>query len=212
MDIGQTVLIADEDERSRARLARLLSTAGYGVTQTRRGDEALSLARSTNPAAVLLEIPLAGLCGYEICRLLKAEPGFEAPVVFVSSVRTEPYDRIAGLLLRADDYIVSPYEAGELLARLTNLIHRSRTRHSGAPRNLTKREREILDLMTDGLRHGEIARRLFISPKTVATHVDHILRKLGVHSSMEAVSVAYREELIAPKLPKVPRAPRRLRR
>jgi len=107
---------------------------------------------------------------------------------------------------------VSPYEAGELLARLTNLIHRSRTRHSGAPRNLTKREREILDLMTDGLRHGEIARRLFISPKTVATHVEHILRKLGVHSSTEAVSVAYREELIAPKLPKLPRGPRRLRR
>jgi DNA-binding NarL/FixJ family response regulator len=50
--------------------------------------------------------------------------------------------------------------------------------------------------MGEGLRHGDIARRLFISPKTVATHVEHILRKLGVRSSREAVSVAYRERII----------------
>jgi DNA-binding NarL/FixJ family response regulator len=212
MDIGETVLIADGNDQARALLAQVLSSAGYGVLQTDRGDEALSLARSSSPAAVILEIPLAGLCGYEICRLLKSEPGFEAPVVFLSSTRTEPYDRIAGLLLSADDYIVSPYEAGELLARLTNLIHRSRARDSSAPRNLTKREGEILVLMTDGLRHGEIARRLFISPKTVATHVEHILRKLGVRSSTEAVSVAYREELLRPKLPQAPRAGRGFRR
>src|SRR3954452_7343361 len=112
MEIGETVLIADEDDGSRARLADLLNGAGYEVIQTDRGDEALALARSSDPAAVILEIPLAGLCGYEVCRVLKSEPHFQAPVVFVSRVRTEPYDRIAGLLLRADDYIVSPYEGG----------------------------------------------------------------------------------------------------
>jgi DNA-binding CsgD family transcriptional regulator len=64
---------------------------------------------------------------------------------------------------------------------------------------LTKREEEVLELMSEGLRQSEVARRLFISPKTVATHVEHILRKLGVRSSTEAVAVAYREELITPK-------------
>jgi DNA-binding NarL/FixJ family response regulator len=198
MEIGATVLIADADEQSRARLAELLGNAGYAVLQTDRGDEALALARSTSPAAVILEIPLPGLCGYEICRALKSEPSFEAPVVFVSATRTEPYDRIAGLLLSADDYIVSPYASGELLARLTNLIGRTRPLDPAVRWRLTKREREILDLMGEGLRHGEIARRLFISPKTVATHVEHILRKLGVRSSREAVSVAYRENIIGP--------------
>jgi DNA-binding NarL/FixJ family response regulator len=212
MEIGETVLIADGDDQSRARLAELLGSAGYEVVQAGRGDEALALARSGHPAAVILEIPLEGLCGYEICRLLKSEPGFDAPVVFVSGVRTEPYDRIAGLLLRADDYIVSPYEPGELLARLANLISRSQTRDPSAPWRLTKREREILDLMSDGLRHGEIARHLFISPKTVATHVEHILRKLGVRSSAEAVSVAYREQIIQPKTRRGPRAGLRFRR
>jgi DNA-binding NarL/FixJ family response regulator len=204
MEIGGTVLIADPDEQSRARLAAVLGSAGYEVVQTDRGDEALALARSSNPVAVLLEIPLEGLCGYEICRQLKQEPGFDAPVVFVSSTRTEPYDRIAGLLLRADDYIVSPYAPGELLARLANLISRIRPRDSSVTLQLTKREQEILNLMGDGLRHREIARHLFISPKTVATHVEHILRKLGVRSSAEAVSVAYREEIIGPKIRRGP--------
>jgi DNA-binding NarL/FixJ family response regulator len=211
MEIGEKVLVADADAEARARLVELLSNAGYEVIQTDRGDEALALARSGNPAAVLLEIPLEGFCGYEICRALKSEPGFDAPVVFVSGTRTEPYDRIAGLLLKADDYIVRPYQPGELLARLTNLIGRTRPQ-SGAGWSLTNREREILDLMSEGLRHRDIARRLFISPKTVATHVEHILRKLGVRSSTEAISVAYREEIIAPKETRGARVGRHFRR
>jgi DNA-binding NarL/FixJ family response regulator len=212
MEIGEKILIADRNDEARARLATLLNSAGYEVIQADRGDEALALARSAEPAAVLLEIPLEGLCGYEICQVLKSEPGFEAPVVFVSAWRTEPYDRIGGLLLGADDYIVSPYESGELLVRLTNLIGRSRPRDAGVRWSLTAREREILDLMSEGLRHGEIARRLFISPRTVATHVEHILRKLGVRSSKEAISVAYREEMIHPKLSRTTRVARHFRR
>jgi DNA-binding NarL/FixJ family response regulator len=212
MEIGEKILIADRDDEARTRLAELLSSAGYAVIQADRGDEALALARSAEPAAVLLEIPLDGLCGYEICQVLKSEPGFGAPVVFVSAVRTEAYDRIAGLLLGADDYIVSPYESGELLVRLTNLIGRSLQRDVGVRWSLTVREREILDLMSEGLRHGEIAGRLFISPRTVATHVEHILRKLGVRSSKEAISVAYREEIIPAKAGRGSRVARRFRR
>jgi DNA-binding NarL/FixJ family response regulator len=202
MEITETVLVADTDDQARIALARVLATAGYGVTETRRGDEVLALARSMDPAAVLLEVPLPGLSGYEVCHELKADPYFEAPVLFVSGARTEAYDRIAGLLLNADDYIVKPYEAGELLARLRNLIRRFRLRIPGPTSVLTKREEEVLELMASGLRQGEIARRLFISPKTVATHVEHILRKLGARSSTEAVAMAYRAEIIRGALAK----------
>jgi len=198
MELGDTVLIADADDESRGEMARLLAGAGYAVVQADRGDEALTLARSLQPAAVILEIPLEGICGYELCRTLKNDPAFDAAVMIVSRVRTEPYDRIAGLLLKADDYIVSPYLPGELLARLSNLVSRTRSRVPLAQWKLTAREGEILNLMGDGLRHGEIASRLFISPKTVSTHVEHILRKLGVRSSSEAISVAYREGILAP--------------
>jgi DNA-binding NarL/FixJ family response regulator len=197
MEFGDTVLIADPDEESRAELASVLSNAGYAVTQTDRGDDALTLAQSIHPSAVILEIPLDGLCGYEVCRTLKADASFEAPVIFISSVRTEPYDRIAGLMLEADDYLVSPYLPGELVARLENLLTRMQPQTSSLRLRLTHREYEILGLMGEGLRHGQIAKRLFISPKTVASHVDHILRKLGVGSSREAVAVAYREGIIS---------------
>ena len=118
------------------------------------------------------------------------------PIIFLSGARTESYDRVAGLLLGADDYLVKPYAAGELLARLTNLIRRSRARTVGVTRRLTKRELEVLELLGDGLRHDDIARRLFISPKTVATHVEHILRKLDARSRAEAIAIAYREEIL----------------
>jgi DNA-binding NarL/FixJ family response regulator len=60
---------------------------------------------------------------------------------------------------------------------------------------LTKREREVLDLLALGLDQGEIARSLVISQKTVATHIQHVLSKLGVHSRAQAVAFAHRSGL-----------------
>jgi DNA-binding NarL/FixJ family response regulator len=196
MDIGTTILIADADEASRSGLARVLRGAGYRVVQCDTGDRALDIARSTEPSAVILEVPLPNISGYEVCHVLKSELGGQVPVVFVSGTRTETYDRVAGLLLGADDYLIKPYAPGELLARLTNLVRRSRSRVTAGGRRLTKREHEVLDLLGDGMRPDEIARRLFISPKTVATHVEHILRKLDVNSKTEAVAVAYRDGIL----------------
>ena len=203
------MLIADADETSRDTLARVLRVAGYDVQQAETGEAALSIARSTMPVAVILEVPLPGLSGYEVCHTLRAEVGRVLPVLFLSGVRTEWYDRIAGLLLGADDYMVKPYAAGELLARLARLIERARVALPRGVHDLTPRELEVLGLMGEGLRHEQIARRLFISPKTVATHVEHILRKLAVRSSTEAIAVAFRQEILgpAPPLPHTARRP-----
>ena len=195
------MLIADADETSRDTLARVLRAAGYDVQQADTGEAALSIARSTMPVAVILEVPLPGLSGYEVCHTLRSEVGRVLPVLFLSGVRTEWYDRIAGLLLGADDYMVKPYAAGELLARLARLIERARVALPRGVHDLTPRELEVLGLMGEGLRHEQIARRLFISPKTVATHVEHILRKLAVRSSTEAIAVAFRQEILGPAPP-----------
>jgi DNA-binding NarL/FixJ family response regulator len=201
MDDLASVVIADADQAQRVTLARLLTRAGFRVLQAETGEQALALARSAAPGAVILEVPLSGLSGYEVCQTLRSEFGPDMPIMFLSGARTESYDRVAGLLLGADDYLVKPYADGELIARLTNLFRRSRTRTPGEARRLTKRELEVLDLLGEGLRHEDVARRLFISPKTVATHVEHILRKLGVRSRAEAIAVAYREEILQPHGP-----------
>jgi DNA-binding NarL/FixJ family response regulator len=202
----EAVLIADADETSRGTLASILRGAGYDVQQADTGEAALDIARSTMPAAVILEVPLPGLSGYEVCHTLRSEVG-RVPVLFLSGVRTEWYDRIAGLLLGADDYMVKPYAAGELLARLARVVERTRDGGHRAVHDLTRRELEVLGLMGEGLRHEQIARQLCISPKTVATHVEHILRKLAVRSSTEAIAVAYRHDILG-RGARVPRAAR----
>jgi DNA-binding NarL/FixJ family response regulator len=200
--LGTTVLIADEAEADREVLARLLMNAGYRPLEATTGSEALSRARATQPGAAILEIPLPGLSGYELCGALKSEFGPDLPVIFLTGARTQSYDRVGGLLLGADDYLTKPYVPGELLVRLRKLVL---TRHPQphspqVAHRLTRREHEILELLAEGLRHHDIACRLVISPKTVGTHVEHILRKLDVRSAAQAIAVAYRQEILRPPL------------
>jgi len=199
MQSGDIVLIADADGSSRSLLEGVLRNAGYRPLEAETGDEALELARQNSPAAAILEIPLPGISGYELCAALKVEFGANLAVIFLSGHRTEPYDRVAGLLLGADDYVTKPYVAGELLVRLRNLLHRhTNPEASRLARRLTKREHEVLTLMSEGLQHQEIARRLFISPKTVGTHVEHILRKLGARGRAQAIAIAYHHHILRP--------------
>jgi DNA-binding NarL/FixJ family response regulator len=188
-------LVADPDDAARAEVARVFEAAGYDVTQVATGEDALGAARSEAPCAVVLEVSLGAFSGYEVCRELRRSFGRELPIVFLSGVRTESYDRVAGLLVGADDYLVKPCAGDELLIRVRRLLPRSSPARAGAAK-LTKREEEVLGLLAEGLPQGSIAERLSISSKTVGTHIEHILSKLGVHSRTQAVALAYREELV----------------
>jgi DNA-binding NarL/FixJ family response regulator len=189
------ILVADADVEARAELVGTLERAGYEVQETSSGDDALEKSRQATPCIALLEVPLEGLSGYEVCRALREEHGETIPIAFVSGSRTETYDRVAGLLLGADDYIVKPYAHDELLTRVRRLIQLSRPVSSAIQGRLTRRELEVLRLLANGHDPKEIAERLFISPKTVASHIENILRKLGVRSRTQAVALAYRESI-----------------
>ncbi len=190
------VLIADQDERARGALANLLESDGFRAHGVASGEETVAAVRGEQPSVVVLEVPLAGLSGYEVCRALRDEFGPELPIIFVSAGRTEPYDRVAGLLLGADDYIVKPYAPDELLARVRRLVSRSPRISWAVASKLTKRELEVLRLLAEGLNQDEIGARLFISTKTVATHIEHTLAKLDVRSRTQAVALAYRGDLL----------------
>ena len=199
-----SILIVDDDANYRAFVSTMLGRVGYGTREASSGEEALNSVRRERPSCVLLDVLLPGVTGYEVCRELRDEYGEALPIIFVTGERTEPGDRVAGLLLGADDYVVKPFDPDELLARVRRSIVRSqldgrrRGDHVRALFGLTDRERDIVMRLADGMGQKAIAAELVISPKTVATHIQRILAKLGVHSRAEAVAVAHREGLTRP--------------
>lgn len=189
------VLVVDDEPVVVQLLRESLVAAGYEVSGAASGQEAIARATAQPPCAALLDVNLPSGSGYEVCHELRRLYGAGLPIVFVSGDRTEEYDRIGGLLLGADDYVVKPFDPREVVVRLDHL----RDRMSGAAtkHSLTPRELEVLTLLSEGLAQAEIAQRLEISSKTVATHIERILSKLGVRSRAQAVAVAYRDTLVA---------------
>lgn len=191
--LSDKVLVVDDDSDLRELVRSLLERAGYATLGFASGEDILAAAVE-RPALVILDIKLPGLSGYEVCRELKERFGSGLPVLFVSGVRTEAFDRAAGLLIGADDYLVKPLDPHELIARVRKHLPPRAHAIEVPPgvKLLTSRELEVLQMLLDGVGQPGIAERLVISPKTVATHIQHILVKLGVHSRAQAVAVAHR--------------------
>jgi DNA-binding NarL/FixJ family response regulator len=191
-----SILIIDDDEVFIEAIAGILQRAGYEPITVARGEDGLRVARSEPPRLVILDVCLPDLSGYEVCRQLKDRFGDGLPVMFVSGVRKESFDRVAGLLIGADDYLGKPFAADELLARVRRLVRQTTSIAPSLASKLTPRELEVLRLLANGMGQDEIAQHLFISRKTVATHIEHVLQKLGVRTRAQAVALAYREDLV----------------
>ncbi len=189
----------DDDAAFCSFVGTLLRRAGYRTREFETGESALSAAASERPGAVVLDVHLPGINGYEVCRELREAYKDELAILFVSGARTEALDRAAGLIVGADDYLVKPVDPGELIARVRRLVDPGKSVSAREDRNgrleaLTRREHEVLDLLSEGYRQDDIAGKLVISPKTVATHIQRILNKLNVRSRAQAVAIALRDE------------------
>lgn len=118
----RTILIADDDEMITDVLSRQLQREGYAVVVAGDGAEALDLARSAEPDLVLLDVMMPKLQGWEVCRELRRTS--DVPILMLTA-RGEEVDRVLGLELGADDYIVKPFSFRELLARVRAHLRRS---------------------------------------------------------------------------------------
>jgi DNA-binding NarL/FixJ family response regulator len=208
---GDGVLVVDNDPLFRAFIREQLERAGFEVVEAEDGEAALEEAARRRPELVLLDVCLPGVSGYEICRELRDRFGDSLGIIFVSGERVDSIDRVSGLLIGADDYVVKPFDPDELLARVRTVLRRvARPSANGngnrngktparavADAELTPRELEVLQLLSDGLTQPQIASRLVISPRTVGTHIQNLLGKLDVHSRAQAVALAHRVGLVA---------------
>jgi two-component system OmpR family response regulator len=125
-------LVVDDDKEIRPLLSTLLSGEGYRVMSAANGDEMFAQMSQTRPDLILLDVMLPGKDGFELCRQLRADP--EMPPVIMLTAKDEEVDRVVGLELGADDYVVKPFSRRELLARIKAVLRRSQAGRSSFSR------------------------------------------------------------------------------
>ena len=123
MTLMAKILIADDDPHIRQLLAFALEKAGFEVIEAEDGEAALERAQSAAPDLLVLDLNMPRMNGLDVCRQLRARG--ELPILILSS-RDEEIDRVLGIELGADDYVVKPFSPREVVARVAAILRRAR--------------------------------------------------------------------------------------
>jgi two-component system response regulator RegX3 len=118
----RTILVVEDEESITAPLVEALAREGFDAKVARTASEALELAARVEPDLVLLDVMLPDGSGFDVCRELRARS--RVPIIMVTA-RGDEADRIVGLELGADDYVVKPFSARELVARIRAVLRRA---------------------------------------------------------------------------------------
>jgi two-component system, NarL family, nitrate/nitrite response regulator NarL len=211
------VLIID-DHRMFADALQLLLRGEEGIdlaATASTAEEALEISGSMQPDVVLMDIDLPGIDGIEATRIFRQrQPGvsvviitaYQQPDVIAAAIdagasgyvpKTHAADELVSVIRRAavGEMVLPSRDIAAILGRLQR-AREIRTDEGHLLARLTPRELEVLQLLADGKSIAEIAQALFISPRTVRTHVKSVLARLGVHSKLEAVTMAIRYGVI----------------
>jgi DNA-binding NarL/FixJ family response regulator len=208
------ILLVDDDTTLRVALTRYLEKRGYQVQDASSGVEGLAKFDQEAPDLIVSDIVMPEMDGFEFCRRLRAmRSGQLVPFIFLSS-RSEVEDRVQGHLIGADDYLIKPFEPRELLAKIESQLERSRRIHSeiirliqtstppepqalpaekplAKPLPLTPAEEKVFWEVIQGYTNKQIGDRLFVSPRTVQTHLSNILSKLQLENRSQLVRFAF---------------------
>lgn len=180
------ILIAEDDNDINQMLAELLSLNGYRSVSAFSGTEALLHVKSSQPAAVILDLMLPGMAGEEVLARIKEESPQTA--VIVASAKEGIDTRIALLKAGADDYLVKPFDTGELIARLEAVLRRSRKTVENQAQSRKDGEKGVFqDLQGGDGREGRI-----LHYKDITMYPEDF----SVFAGEEEVSLTRREYLI----------------
>jgi len=139
----EKILVIDDDEKITSLLRRSLAFEGYSVTTANNGLEGLKKMLEDEPHLIILDVMMPQVDGWEVCRRVR-EAGSEVPVMMLTA-KDEITDRVKGLDLGADDYMVKPFALEELLARVRALLRR-KVEKAEQPSNRIVFEDIVLDL------------------------------------------------------------------
>lgn len=182
------ILIVEDEIKAASYLKKGLSEHGFSVDIATSCEDGLHLARSEGYDLIVLDVMLPDRQGWSVVQELRAE-GYDLPILFLSA-RDAVHDRVYGLELGADDYLVKPFAFSELLARIRTLLRRQpqrqtdqlqvndleldllrhRARRGGLTLDLTAKEFQLLALLLR--RSGEVLSRTFISEQVWGINFD----------------------------------------
>ena len=210
------VLLIDDHTLFRVGLEGLLSTRGIEIlASVNTGFDSVELVKKLNPDIVLLDMRMPGIDGLGVLKLLRGE--YDSLPVVMLTTSTDENDLVESLKSGAQGYLLKDMEPDELVIALRDIVNgktvvapdlapilaravqgnnEEKSKAKDTPfSDLTPRETEILGLLAEGLSNKGIARNLGISDGTVKLHVKAILRKLEVHSRVEAAVMAVQQGL-----------------
>ncbi|HLY38960.1 MAG TPA: response regulator transcription factor [Candidatus Binatia bacterium] len=184
MAVKRTVLVVDDEKDIRELVGFHLADDGYAVREAESGEEALASVAAERPALVILDVMLPGADGLEVCRRLRADPATATVPVIMLTARATEIDRVLGLEIGADDYIVKPFSPRELVARVHAVLRRTHGEDVPAPHEIFERGRLRIDFDTyeaflDGHR-VDLSLREFELLKFFVRHPNRVYDRLQV--------------------------------
>jgi signal transduction histidine kinase len=176
----QHIIIAEDSATQAQRLQHILEQQGYRVTAAVNGRLALQAARLDRPALIISDVVMPEMNGYELCRQIKADTLLgDVPVVLVTTL-SDPHDVIRGLECRADNFILKPYDAGQLLHRITFVLINSQMRQNEQPGM-------GLEIVFSGQKHFITADRLQILNLLLSTYEAAMQRNAELSETRDAL-------------------------
>lgn len=191
------VYIVDDDDGMRRGLAFLLRSAGYDVACFASARAFLDEYDPTKRGCLLLDVRMPGMSGLELQEHLRAQQT-DLPVIIVTAF-ADVAMAVRAMKAGAFDFIEKPFEGSALLSRVRRALEREAETRVHAQRaeearrrlaTLTPREREVMDLVVDGLLNKQVAGELGISMKTVENHRARVMEKMGVVSLADLVRLS----------------------
>lgn len=188
-----TIFVVDDDVAARDSLALLLSLKGYRTQAFACAEDFLATYRSEWTGCVLIDVRMPGMDGLVLQKELKRR-NVALPVIVMTAHGDVSMARNA-LRSGAVDYLEKPLDKQLLVAAITEALALQAVTWEEAPvkndlSRLTRRERQVMDLLVDGLANREIANRLEISPRTVEVYKARLMEKLGVKTLADLIRLA----------------------
>jgi len=194
MTANPIVMVVDDDTGVRNAMRTLLKSVGIQSTLYASAQEFLGAYQPTQPGCLVLDIRMPGMSGLELQQELNLR-GAVIPVIFMSGHGDIPM-AVEAMQHGAFDFLQKPFRDQDLLDRIQRAIVKDgelrkslgeHTRIKAHLESLTPREREVLDLMTEGKQNKAIAQVLDVSPRTIEIHRARVMEKMGAQSVAELV-------------------------